>query len=247
VIEATFLAALLVVFVAGGVSGLAGFGFALVVVTPLLLLYDPPIVVTLSIVLTLVTNWIVIVGAVAAIQRRTVLALLPGACIGLAIGAQLLRALDASAIELIAGVVVVTFTVMLMAGLNLPGAESKAAVGLSGLISGVLGTSTGISGPPVVTLFIARRFSPQAFRVSIATYLLAIDAIGFAILIGQGTVRIEQLRVALALLPAAILGTLAGRRLAGRISPELFRRLTLVLLLVTGIVGTVNALVNLLA
>ena len=43
------------------------------------------------------------------------------------------------------------------------------------------------------------------------------------------------------MLPAALLGTYAGQRLTRRFSQETFRRVVLLLLIVTGIVGAVAA------
>src|SRR4051812_6039612 len=99
-IDAALVAALLIAFFSGTVFGLVGFGFALISVTPLLQLYEPPTVVMLSIALTIVTSAFVVAGAHRDIHRRTMLTMLPGAFVGLVVGAQLLRVLDASAIKL---------------------------------------------------------------------------------------------------------------------------------------------------
>jgi uncharacterized protein len=241
-IDAALLAALLISFCSGAVFGLVGFGFALISVTPLLQLYDPPTVVTLSIALTIVTSFVVVAGAHDDIHRRTVLTMLPGALIGLVAGAQLLRVLDAEAIKLIASCVVLLFTVALLRGVTLPRADASSAAAASGSLSGLLATSTGLSGPPVVMLLTARKLAPHPFRVTISAYFLCINIVGFAILIGQGTVGASQLSVTAALLPAAILGTVAGRQLAQLISPASFRRIILLLLVLTGVLGIVTTL-----
>jgi len=57
-----FIAAIAIVTLAGVVSGLVGFGFALVCVPPLLLIYDPPVAITVSVGLTLPTGWVILIG-----------------------------------------------------------------------------------------------------------------------------------------------------------------------------------------
>lgn len=246
-IDTAFIAALLIAFISGAVFGLVGFGFALISVTPLLQLYDPPTVVTLSIALTIVTSAVVVAGAHQDIHRRTVLTMLPGAFIGLVAGAQLLRVLDADAIKLIASCVVLLFTIALLADLTLPRADVTGAAVAAGTVSGLLATSTGLSGPPIVMLLTARKFAPHPFRVTTAAYFLCINIVGLAILIGQGTVGRSQLSVTAALLPTAILGTLAGRWMARFVSPTGFRRTIMLLLLLTGALGIATTLPQFLA
>src|SRR5690606_20501843 len=98
----SLIASLAIVFGGGIVTGLAGFGFALAIVPPLLLFYDAPTVTAVAISLTLVTGWVVLLDTWRLIERSTVLALLPGAIIGLGAGVALLEAVREGWIKLIA-------------------------------------------------------------------------------------------------------------------------------------------------
>ena len=244
-IESGFIAAAAVVLCGGVISGLAGFGFALVAVPPLLLIYDPPTVVTLSISLTLVTGWVVLIDSWRAVQQRTVLALAPWALLGVLVGVAMLRFLDATVIKLLAGTVVVLFALALIRGWTPSGAQSPVATAIAGTASGALNASTGMAGPPVVLLFAARGFGVQPFRASTVAYFVFVDAFGLAVLALGGIVGRAEFSVAATLLPAALAGTLVGRSLVRRVSVETFRRITLGLLLLTGLVGIVSALLAL--
>jgi uncharacterized protein len=236
------IVALGIAFGGGIVTGLAGFGFALAVVPPLLVLYEAPTVTAVAISLTLVTGWVVLLDSWRHIERRTVMSLLPGAIIGLGAGVVLVRTVDEAWIKLIAGTVVLGFTIALIRGWAVPGTTSTAAPPVAGFFSGTLNAAIGMASPPVALLFATRNYGLQAFRSSIVAYFYVIDALAMALLIQQRLVGWDELRVVAQLLPAAIAGTFAGRALVRRASQEQFRRVTLAILLGTGAVGLVSAL-----
>jgi uncharacterized protein len=246
-VSSELIVAMMVVLAGGIISGLAGFGFTLVVSPPLLMIYEPATVTAVSISLTLVTGWIVLLGTWKRIEWRTVGGLLPGALIGVFLGAALIRRVDADYIKLLAGSVVVLFALSLTRGWNLSAIESRWAPPLAGVASGTLNTSTGMAGPPVALLFATRQYDILAFRASIIAYFYFVDAVGMAVLVHQDVVGLSELEVVVRLLPAAIAGGFVGRRLVGRFSQEQFRRVTLVMLLIAGSIGAVTAIRGLIA
>ncbi len=239
--DAEIVAAILIVAAAGAISGLAGFGFGLVSVPPLLLIFDPVTVVVLVKVLALATSWLILLDAWRAIRWRTLGLVLPPALLGQFGGIVLLRDLDAAAVKLIASAVVVGFALLLLCGISLPGAERPIADVVAGGVSGVLSTSTGLSGPPIVLLFTVRAYPMTAFRATTVAYFIVLDLVGLPTLFAEGMVDQGTLGTVLVLSPAAFAGRYAGARLVRYVSPPIFRRVTLGLLLLTGVVGIVAA------
>jgi uncharacterized protein len=244
--DAGFVAATAAVFAGGVVSGLTGFGSAIVAVPPLLLIFDPPAVVAAAILLSILSGWVVLPGRWTEIQIGTIARLLPWAFLGLAPGVVVIKALPPSAIKLLAGVVVVALAAATAVGWRPPGAHSRMATATAGAASGILNASVGMAGPPVALLFAARDFDMHAFRTSLAAYFLVIDAAGLGMLIWQGVVGWSELSIALGLVPGALLGGLLGRRLTRHVSVPAFRRIVLAMLLVTGFVGAFNGALDLL-
>lgn len=244
--DATLLAAAAIVIVGGVISGVAGFGFALVTGPLLLLLFDPPTVTALCICLTMLTSWMVLVGNWRKGERETVRAILPGALVGLILGVALVQIVAPVWIKLVSALAVICFTIALAWGKELPGIRSRFAPPIAGLLSGTLNTTTGIAGPPVAILFTGRQFDPIAFRVSIILYFYVVDTLAIAMLLQQGVIGQHEMGAVVRLLLPASAGLIAGRRLARRVSPTVFRRVTVVLLLATGAFATVAALRQLL-
>lgn len=244
-LSAALLLAVVIVLAAGLVAGLTGFGFVLVSAPLLLLLFSPPIVVAVSLLLNLLASLLVVLDGWRVVQGRTVLGLLPGAALGLVVGGWLLRVLDAAAIKLIAGLAVMAFALLVLGGWRLPGARSRWATTVSGVLSGALTPTTGLSGPPIVLLFTARALPPHPFRATIAGYFVVVDVLGLVpVLTGSGITR-AGMGLAGLLTPTALVGMLLGRQALRHVSPDRFRRGVLVLLVLTGCIAGVSALVTL--
>ncbi len=242
----TLLIAMLIALMGGIVSGLAGFGFGLATVPLMLMIYPPATVTALGSSLALASGWIVLISTWRTVQVKTLGALIPGATVGVFIGTILLNRLEPAVIKLIAGSVVLLFAISVLRGWRIDAVHHPLAAPLAGLASGTLSTSAGMSGPPVVLLFTTRQYDMHQFRGSITAYFYYVNFVGLSVLILRGIVGWEQLQVAIHLLPAAIIGGFVGRRLLRLVSQSQFRKITLVMLLVTGTIGIVTALQSLL-
>jgi uncharacterized membrane protein YfcA len=236
-VDLTIIAAMLVIAASGLVFGLSGFGFALVSVPPLLLLYPPETVVAVTLAVGLLMSGIVVRDAWRDLQPRTVISLLPGALVGLLAGLRVLTEVNPDWLKAAAGVIVTGYALLVLRGVEVRGMTHRWAPTIAGFASGTLAISTGLSGPPVVMLLTARRLSIGAFRSSFAAYAVILNLTGLAVLGGGHTLDGADLITTVVLLPAALLGTLTGNRLVQRLDPARFRTLTLVLLLTTGVVA----------
>ena len=240
----TFVWAMLIVLAAAAMAGLAGFGFSIVSVPPMLMLYDPSTVLALNKVLTLGTTWVILIGAWQYISWGHLKRLLPTAIAGLFVGIVVLKTLDVQAIKLIVGVMVIAFALLLLSGLVRHIPERPWMAPVTGLISGISSTSIGMSGPPLVLFFTVIGLSVQVFRATSVMYFLMLDAVGFPALVVQGVITRSDVVLALWLAPAAIIGRWAGTRLLPYVSPVQFRRMVLFLLLATGTLAIANALLT---
>lgn len=234
---ATLVVALVAAFLAGTVSGLSGFGYALVSVPLLLLVFDPATVVVVLSLIGIPVNVLVVLDSWRAVEARIVLTLLPWSALGLVLGTEILFLAEPAHIQLAAGALVVLFAVALLRGTRLPGARGRWGPVVAGASTGVMATSTGLGGPPIVMLFAARGFGRDALRASMAAYLLALGTATLCLLLARGVVEGRHLWVAALLLPAAFAGKAIGTSVAKRLPDKEFRKTILGLILLTGLVG----------
>jgi uncharacterized protein len=163
VLSASLLVALLAAFLAGCISGLTGFGLALISVPLFLFVYDPKTTVVITAVLSLFINVAVVWDSWRDADRRMVLALLLPALAGVVVGVEILRVVDPEYIRLGVGIVVVFSALLLLREVRLPGAGSRWGPVVAGSTSGALSTSTALAGPPIVLLLASRGFPKRVF------------------------------------------------------------------------------------
>jgi uncharacterized membrane protein YfcA len=240
-LSVALLVALFSALLAGVVSGLTGFGLALISVPLLLFVYEPRTVSVITAVLSVIINLAVVWDSWRDADQRIVVALLPSALVGVIVGTEVLRTVDPDYIRLGVGIVVVFSALLLLRDVRLPGAGTRWGTVVAGSTSGALSTSTGLAGPPIVLLLASRGFPKRAFRGSSALYFLAMSLVGLAVLYIRGIFDADHVPLALALIPAAFLGKAIGTAMLKRISEGAFRVVTLGIVILTGTLGVVTA------
>jgi uncharacterized membrane protein YfcA len=126
-----------------------------------------------------------------------------------------------------------------------PRASGRLAEVLTGGLAGVLSTSTGMNGPPIVLWLQQRGLAPESFRGALAGFFLVSGTVSLAAFLATGVVTRPALLLSAVTLPAVLVGHRIGARLASRIPAERFRRLVLALLALTAAVATAMSLVRL--
>ena len=147
-------------------------------------------------------------------RRRETVALVAWSVPGLLAGAILLSAVPERPLEVLVAVVV-----LLAVGLRLSGAPrrrpwSHPRAATTGLTSGVLSTSTGIGGPPLVFHLLGRGLPRTAMRDTLAVVWLAGGVLSAIALIATGTFALPTATPLL--VAATLVGYSAGRPALGR-------------------------------
>lgn len=204
----------LIVVLAGIMTGLTGFGFSVLSVPLLLLLFEPHQVVVIALCLVPVTSTILLLtpDLRGRARVRTAAALTGFSVIGLPFGLLLFEHFDPLWVTGLMGLVLVAYVGVALWG---DGANSRAVrrhwVAPSGILGGVLATSTGLSGPAVAMYVHGRRLSAQEQTATMAAYVGVISVLGLGMLAARGAVSIADLQLVLKLTLAAVAGTLVGR------------------------------------
>lgn len=238
----SLLVALVAALLAGTVTGLTGFGLALISTPLLLFVYEPKTVVVLTVFFSIFINIAVVWDSWREARRPLALALLLPSVVGVVLGAEVLRVLDPIYIRLAVGAVVVLSALILMRDVRLPGAQTRWGPLVAGSASGALSTSTGLAGPPIVLLLASRGLPKEEFRSTSALYFLAMSLVGLLVLAWRGLVEGGEISLSLVLVPAAIVGKVVGTALLKKVSERAFRALSLGLVILTGALGVATAL-----
>jgi len=235
--------AIAAVFTAGAAAQAAsGFGFALVAVPLLSVLVGPRAAVVAVAIAGLLLQAFMAGRDHTDVHRTTVAVVVAAALVGMPLGLLVITHADAQTLGILIALVVLVFTALLWRGLRLPDRPGT-DVG-AGFISGVLSTSTGASGPPLVIAFQGKGLAPSAFRATLAATFLIQGALGLAAFAVAGLVTAHAVRVAAVGLPGIALGWWGGQRAFRRMDHERFRRVVLAMLAFSGLMTLIAASVR---
>lgn len=240
-VSTALLVALFAALLAGVVTGLTGFGIAMISTPMLLFVYEPRTVVVLTFFFSIFISAAVVWDSWHEAQRRLALTLLIPALFGIVVGTVILDAIDPVYIRLAVGAIVIFSALLLVRDFKLPGANTGWGLLAAGSASGALSTSTGLAGPPIVLLLASRGLPKHEFRGTSALYFLPMSIAGLALLAVRGLVEAPEIPLGLALVPAAIAGKAIGTVLLKHVSENAFRAVTLGLVILTGTLGVTTA------
>ena len=231
--------AVLVAAIAGIVKGIVGFAMPMVFVSGLSTFLSPELALAGLIVPTLCTNVFQALRQGPAAAWNSIIkfrVFLFFGLLALIVGAQLVRLLPLQTMLLVIGLPIVLFALLQLAGVEvkLSGQSFRVAAGV-GTFAGFMGGLSGIWGPPTVAYLAALGTNKNDhMRIQGVIYGLGAVALTFAHL-ASGVLRPETLPFSLAMVPPALLGLWLGGRVFDRIDQVMFRRATLVVLLIAGL------------
>jgi uncharacterized membrane protein YfcA len=234
------------IFLAAIVRGYSGFGFSLLAITSLSLIYEPAQIIPSIFLLEVAASLHLLPGLWRDIHWRSVWLLLIGTTLGTPLGVSLLANLPAAPMKVALAVFVILAAILLWRGFALKAMPNRAATLAIGAAAGAANGAFGIGGPPVILFYFASPAGATVGRASLVTFFLLTDMIGLGFLARQGFVRQGNVILALIFLPALIAGVWFGAKSFKSANPSQFRKWVLVILgvlaLLTGAQGVATLL-----
>lgn len=231
--------AFVIALFAGAVKGMVGFALPMILVSGLSLFISPELALAGLILPTLVTNWMQALrqgaGAAFASLKRFRIFLLAGLVFLLA-SAQMVRVLPQQVMFLVIGVPVTVFVLLQLLGVALTLAKPTPRVEvLVGAFAGLIGGVSGVWGPPTVA-YLTALGTEKSEQIRVQGVIYGMGAVALLVAhIGSGVVRVETLPFSISLVFPAVLGMWFGGKLHARIDQSVFKRATLIVLLLAGV------------
>lgn len=233
----------LAVLLGAALQSATGFGFALIAAPLLVAVFGPRPAVSAIVLLALIVSALILASERRRprVDARETAVLVAWSVPGLLAGALVLDAAPERALK-----VLVAAVVLLAVGLRLletprrrPWSHPRAAA--TGLASGVLSTSTGIGGPPLVFHLLGRGLSGALMRDTLSLIWLAGGVLSAGALLVTGALAVPAEMPFL--IAATLVGQLVGRRLFAVLHGDRYERAVLVALAVTALSAVVAAAV----
>ncbi|MEO6300402.1 MAG: sulfite exporter TauE/SafE family protein, partial [Paracoccaceae bacterium] len=235
-----FWSAMAITLFAGFVKGVVGFALPMIMISAFSSFLSPELALAGLIVPTFVTNlsqafrqgfqpaW-----QTAVTYRRMLIATI----IFIVISSLFVRAIPQTLFLLMLGIPITAFALLQLAGANLAlKLEHRArAEWVLGAIGGLYGGVSGIWGPPLLVYLLSIKATKlETVRVQGVVFLIGACVLFFAHL-HSGVLTTQTVAFSAVLAIPAQIGQLVGARLQDSLDQRVFRRWTLVLLVLTGL------------
>ena len=226
------------------VKGVTGFGSAIVAI-PLVSLVVPPAEAILLVTATdLVAGSWLAWRSRALVHLKALAAIIPPLFLAQWVGTDLLAWLPVQTAQRALAVLVGWFAVsMILRPVRPEGHADRADAtsagalvwaSVAGTVAGLLSGLFGMPGPPVVA-WVRRYLSDAAGRALLLAVFVPSSWALVAMILSKGIVPVGSVWLALALIPASLVGASVGARLAGSVAPAVFGRAVGALLLVAAV------------
>ncbi len=218
---------------ASAAQAATGFGGALVAVPIFALIVDAPTAVVAVTALGVLMTTGAGIAERAHVDRRTAVRLVVASLVGMPLGLLLLTRLGERLLDVLVAVTVIAALPLVLRTRGLP--RSRALAHGAGGLSGLLLTSTGMNGPPLVVLLQGSGYAPRTLRATLQAVFAGQDLVallGFALV---GGLNREVGALALGGALAIPLGWRIGDRLLRWMTPGQFRRVVIGLLVLSAV------------
>ena len=218
------------VFLAAIVRGYSGFGFSLLAITSLSLIFPPAQVIPAIFMLEIAASLHTLPAIWRDVHWRSLSLLMVGTVVGTPFGVYLLANIAPAPMTLALAVFVLAATALLWRGFalkSMPGTSATLAVGAA---TGIANGAFGIGGPPVILFYFASPAGHAVGRASLVAFFILTDVTGLIFLAREGLFTKEPGILALAFLPALAAGVWLGARSFKTADPARFRKIVLIIL-----------------
>lgn len=224
------------------VRGVAGFGNALILAPILILIVSPKPVVVINLLLGIVSNGVLLPYAFRNMNRRVVMIMAACSLLGIPLGTWIIKVIASSDLKVLIGGLTVFFALLLLFGLTTRFRRERLAAGVSGFLSGVLSSATSLGGPPAVLFMHNQDWGKDVIHSTLTVFFFFGCCFSLAALAVSGIVDADTMVTAVSFIPAVLIGLGLGMIAFFRIHPDFFRRLSMVVIVVTGIMGILSGL-----
>ena len=240
---ATVLLIALVLSIAAYAQGISGFGFSLLSVPFVAALTTTSRAVIIVALTSEVASLRVAATNHTHIDWAAVRRVGAGTLVAMPFGLLVLEHAGNRPLKFVVGVVVLVLAVVLASGVRVGGPSLRADL-MTGVACGLLTTSTGTNGPPVVIGLHSRQLEPSAFRATATTIFVLTGAVGVLLFISRGLVDRHSVLAAALGVPGIVVAGWFAERTARTLDRARFARVVLVLLFVSAGSAIVGAIVG---
>ena len=224
-----------------------GFGFAMISIPLLSLVLAPKTAIPLSLLMGLGIGFYLVITSYKDIKPKQILYLLIGSAMGVPFGVFTLKNTSPEILEIAINAVIITSAIILFLkqSKNIISINTKLITILIGFLSGFLGASTGISGPPVILYGLNQKWEKKIFRSNLLTYFVIWGIYTNISYFLIGLVDFATFfKYIIPSLIGLIFGAISGKALCKIIPQEKYHKICWILIMALAFFGIIKAIVK---
>ncbi|MDV7102821.1 sulfite exporter TauE/SafE family protein [Vibrio sp. TH_r3] len=230
------LLAMAIIFLGSFVQTAIGFGLAILAAPLLMLLSNDYVPVPIVIIALFITSLSTLKNR-SNIEVGELKSAIIGRVPGSVVGGLLLTYVSVQVLSLWLGIIVLLSLLVSLLPFRIEPTRNKMAI--AGFLSGFMGTSSGIGGPPMAILL--QHQEANKFRGNLSAFFLFSSIMSLVVQWLVGYLTVEHIYMSLPLLPAAWLGYKVATLVAHRLSKQWIRWSALSLCLISGVGAIVKS------
>lgn len=232
---------ILIIVVASLVKGITGFGFAMVSLPLLLFWYSPKVVIPVLILCNFFASLMIVLQKkeYKLINRHFKSLIIYGGCTTI-LGVLTLRFMSSNILILSISIFFIIVSILYLFNIKYSRRVRKYTYKIAGAVCGFLTGSISVGGPPLALFLNLRQANNRQFREIFAWFNIitaAIAIFGYALL---GLLTMETIKLSLLFIPILLLGTFFGKKINTIIPAKRFRRITVIMSLISSILLLIN-------
>jgi len=223
---------------AGFIQGLSGFAFGMTAMAFWAWAVAPQLAAPMVVFGSLLGQMLAVSSLRGSFDLRRALPFILGGVLGVPLGAALLPHIDQTVFKAVVGALLAIWCPIMLFIRELPRIHHGGALadGAVGAIGGIMGGLGGLTGPAPTLWCALRGWDKNAQRAVFQSFNLVMHTLTLTVYATSGLITAEALRMFFVIAPAMAIPALIGARLYARFSDATFRRLILILLLISGLV-----------
>ncbi|MPQ49171.1 TSUP family transporter [Marinifilum sp. N1E240] len=234
----------IVILSAAFIKGMTGFGFALLAVPFLSLIFPMQVLVPAMSLFNLITSLVILFKLKEKIKAKLFIPMFIASLGGIPLGIYALEYMSSDNLRLLTGILVVLFSLRMLGKERLAKHFIKLPIVFAGFVSGILNSCISVGGPPLVIAMNRKGYSKNTFRGVFAWFSTFSSFFTTAAFIMNGMIESESVNLALFCLPILFFGSHLGSKFSGKIEPEKFRKMVIGINIVTGTFIVISALIH---
>lgn len=233
-----------VILMASVLKGLTGFGFALFAVPILSMMLPIQVLIPAMSLFNLLASIYLLLQLKVKLEAKYFIPMFLASLLGIPIGVYALQNFDEMLLRILVAIIIVIFSLMLFFRRNHEPRHKNKPIVFAGFLSGILGSSVSLSGPPIALAMNSKGYRKNRFRANFAIFGILSSLFTSIAYLLKGIIVIASVKFTAYFFPLLLIGSKLGNHWARKIKNERFRRIVIAVNFATGLTVLIITLIK---